>query len=70
MVFLPVGFAHGFLALEAGTTMVYQTTTVHSPAQDAGVHWDGFGFGWPVENPVVSERDQKLPSLAQFKSPF
>jgi len=70
MVFLPVGFAHGFLALEAGTTMVYQTSTVHSPAHDAGVHWDNFGFDWPVENPVVSERDQKFQSLAQFQSPF
>jgi dTDP-4-dehydrorhamnose 3,5-epimerase len=70
MVFIPVGFAHGFLALEDGATMVYQTSTVHSPMQDAGVRWDGFGFDWPVKQPVMSERDQKFPALCDFASPF
>lgn len=70
LLFLPVGFAHGFLALEDVSTMVYKTSTVHSPAHDAGVRWDSFGFGWPVENPVLSERDQKFPALAEFQSPF
>ena len=70
MFFIPVGFAHGFLALEDGATMVYLTSTVHSPAHDAGVRWDSFGFDWPVKNPVMSERDQKFPALRDFNSPF
>lgn len=70
MFFIPVGFAHGFLALEDGATMVYQTSTVHAPAHDAGIRWDGFGFDWPVKNPVMSERDQKFPALREFVSPF
>jgi dTDP-4-dehydrorhamnose 3,5-epimerase len=70
IVFIPVGFAHGFLALEDGATMVYQTSTVHSPAQDAGIVWNSFGFGWPVTNPVVSDRDRTFPALKDFQSPF
>jgi len=70
MFFIPVGFAHGFLALDDGATMVYQTNTIHSPEHDAGVRWDSFGFDWPVNNPVLSDRDQKFPSLRDFSSPF
>lgn len=70
MLFIPVGFAHGFLALDDGATMVYQTSTVHSPAHDAGVRWDSFNFDWPVKTPVLSERDQKFPPLPDFQSPF
>ncbi|MES1180399.1 MAG: dTDP-4-dehydrorhamnose 3,5-epimerase [Verrucomicrobiota bacterium] len=70
MFFIPVGFAHGFLALEDNTTMVYQTSTVHSPAHDAGVRWDSFDFDWPVKNPILSDRDQKFPTLREFNSPF
>ncbi|MEI9959673.1 MAG: dTDP-4-dehydrorhamnose 3,5-epimerase [Limisphaerales bacterium] len=70
MLFIPVGFAHGFLALEDGATMVYQTSTVHSPTHDAGVRWDSFGFDWPMKHPLLSERDKKFPALRDFHSPF
>jgi len=70
LLFIPIGFAHGFLALEDGATMVYQTSTVHSPAQDAGIRWNSFRFDWPVKTPVLSERDRKFPALRDFPSPF
>jgi len=70
ILFIPVGLAHGFLALEDDTTMVYQTSTAHSPAQDTGIVWNSFGFDWPVKNPVLSERDRKFPTLREFQSPF
>jgi dTDP-4-dehydrorhamnose 3,5-epimerase len=70
MFFIPIGFAHGFLSLEDNTTMVYQTSTVYSAPHDAGVRWDSFGFDWPVKNPILSARDQGLPGLAEFSSPF
>ena len=70
MFYIPVGVAHGFLALEDNTVMVYQTSTVHAPASDAGIHWNSIGFDWPVTKPVLSERDQNFPKLAEFNSPF
>jgi dTDP-4-dehydrorhamnose 3,5-epimerase len=70
MLFIPVGFAHGFLALADGTSMLYKTDAVHSPACDAGIAWDSFGFAWPVAKPVLSERDRSFPKWAEFQSPF
>lgn len=69
-MFVPVGFAHGFLALEEQSVMVYQTSTVHSPAHDAGILWDSFGFPWPVPAPIVSDRDRRFPAFRAFDSPF
>jgi dTDP-4-dehydrorhamnose 3,5-epimerase len=70
LLFLPAGFAHGFLALEDNSLVVYLTDTVHSPAHDAGIAWDSFGFDWPVANPILSERDRKFPAWSEFDSPF
>lgn len=70
MLFIPVGCAHGFLALTDGAVMVYQTSTVHTPAQDAGILWNSFGFTWPVTDPVLSDRDRRFPALSEFRSPF
>jgi dTDP-4-dehydrorhamnose 3,5-epimerase len=70
MLFIPSGFAHGFLALDAGSMMVYQTSTVHAPESDAGIHWASFGYDWPVTNAILSDRDRAFPAFADFASPF
>lgn len=70
-VYIPSGFAHGFCVLgEDPAILVYNVTTVHSPPHDTGVSWDSFGFDWPVDAPIVSERDAALPALPEFTSPF
>lgn len=68
--YIPTGFAHGFLSLTDGALMLYKTTTVHTPASDAGLRWDSFGYDWGVTNPIVSARDSAFPALADFKTPF
>ncbi|SPE63354.1 dTDP-4-dehydrorhamnose 3,5-epimerase [Verrucomicrobia bacterium] len=70
VLFIPVGFAHGFLALENDSLMVYKTDAVHDPQRDTGIAWDSFGFKWPVAAPVMSERDRRLGPWLQFSSPF
>ena len=70
MLFIPTGFAHGFLALEDNTTMIYMTDFVHVPARDTGIAWDSFGFDWPVRRPILSDRDQRFPRWSEFHSPF
>ena len=70
MFFISVGFAHGFLSLEDGSVMVYQTSTMHAPECDAGILWNSFGFDWGMADPVINERDQKFPRLDEFVSPF
>jgi dTDP-4-dehydrorhamnose 3,5-epimerase len=64
------GVAHGFLALDDDTVMIYCTTSVHAPESDTGVHWTTISASWPMEPTVVSERDQLLPPLGQYHSPF
>lgn len=69
--FIPAGVAHGFLALENDSVLVYKTTTVHSPCHDAGVRWDSFGFDWQLSGALMlSPPDAALPLLADFASPF
>jgi dTDP-4-dehydrorhamnose 3,5-epimerase len=70
LLFIPEGFAHGFLALDESSFMVYLASPVHSPPQDIGIAWDSIDFQWPVENPILSDRDRNLPALKDFQSPF
>ena len=69
-LYIPVGCAHGFLSTSASSTMFYKVTSVHAPEQDAGVAWDSFGFDWPVDAPLLSDRDRRHPALRDFASPF
>lgn len=64
------GVAHGFLALDDDTVMLYCTTEPHAPESDKGVHWDSIGAAWPMAPDVVSERDKALPPLGSYASPF
>jgi dTDP-4-dehydrorhamnose 3,5-epimerase len=70
MLLIPPGVAHGFLSLVDGATLVYKTTTMHSPVHDAGIRWDSFGFDWGVSAPLVSPRDAAFPPLTGFETPF
>ena len=70
MMFIPAGLAHGFLSLEDDSTIFYQTSTIHSPAHDVGILWNSFGFDWPVQEPVLSERDRGFAGWTDFRSPF
>ena len=69
-LYIPVGCAHGFASVSDESTMFYKVTSVHAAEQDAGIAWDSFGFEWPVEAPILSDRDRKHPSLSDFRSPF
>lgn len=70
-VWIPVGCAHGFLALgESPALLHYSVTTEHSPEDDRGVRWDSFGFDWPDSARLVSERDKALPALSDLPPYF
>jgi dTDP-4-dehydrorhamnose 3,5-epimerase/CDP-3, 6-dideoxy-D-glycero-D-glycero-4-hexulose-5-epimerase len=62
-LFIPKGYAHGFLSLEENTVISYLTTTMHSPDHDHGINWSSIDYCWPTSNPITSLRDQKLPSI-------
>lgn len=70
LVYIPSGLAHGFYVLSANATLVYKTTSVHSPEHDTGIRWNSAGIEWPDTTPVVSARDQAFPALSEFRTPF
>ena len=67
-LFVPEGFAHGFVALEDDTVVTYLMTGEFSPQHDTGVRWDDpdLGIDWPVAAPILSEKDRALPTLRQI----
>ena len=72
-LFVPIGFAHGFLTLEADCEVSYKVSDLYAPECDGGVRWDSVGIDWPMPagtQPELSPKDVKLPSLAEFDSPF
>jgi dTDP-4-dehydrorhamnose 3,5-epimerase len=69
-MYIPRGFAHGFLSLEEESQTFYFVDGVYDAASDTGILYRDAGINWPVENPILSERDLSFPSIHQFQSPF
>jgi dTDP-4-dehydrorhamnose 3,5-epimerase len=71
-LWVPAGFLHGFMTLEADTEIVYKCTDVYAPECDGAVYWDSCGVAWPIEGitPSISEKDEVAQPLSDFKSPF
>jgi len=70
MLYLPPGIAHGFYVMSEKALMLYKVSREYAPEHDKGIRWDSLGIPWPSKSPIVSERDQKFPSFANFVSPF
>ncbi len=66
-LFVPVGFGHGFAVLSEVADVTYQLSSLYDPATEAGIAWDDpdVGVEWPVEKPLLSERDKEAPTLAE-----
>lgn len=71
MMFIPKGFAHGFLALEPGTEFLYKCSDVYSPAHERGILWNDrtLGIRWPkLSVPYrLSDKDTKYPAFAAHR---
>ena len=73
-VFIPRGFAHGFLVLSNTAIVSYKVDNSYAPANDAGIRWDDptLNIQWGVNESevLVSEKDVKLPFFSEFETPF
>ncbi len=72
MMYLPEGFAHAFLSLEDDTVFNYKCTNFYNKQSEDGLLWSDkdLGIEWPVDNPILSEKDLKLGLFKDFVSPF
>ena len=65
-LWIPWGFAHGFLALEEATELLYKTTEFYDPASERIIRWDdpAIGIAWPTSSPIVSAKDAAQAMIA------
>jgi dTDP-4-dehydrorhamnose 3,5-epimerase len=73
-MFVPKGFAHGFVTLEPNTEVLYKVTNFYSPAHDAGLAFDdpelGVDWGLDPAQAILSPKDCRHPRLAQLQLAF
>ena len=70
-LYVPVGFAHGFVTLKPDSEIVYKCTDYYAPETEGAVRWDSCGIEWPLSvDPILSDKDAIAPALADLDSPF
>ena len=71
-LFIPAGFAHGFVTLEPDTEVIYKVDAYYDREADAGIRWDdpALGIEWPAEEALLSDKDRAAPYLADIDAPF
>lgn len=65
-LWIPEGFAHGFVTLEDETEFVYKCTALYEPVLERSVRWNdpALNIAWPVREPMLSAKDAAAPVLA------
>ena len=73
-LWIPEGFAHGFLTLEPNTEVVYKASRYYAPDHDRGLRWNdpALGIAWPITEAeaILSDKDKRQPTLAELPAHF
>jgi dTDP-4-dehydrorhamnose 3,5-epimerase len=66
-IYVPAGFAHGFLALTNSVQFLYKCSDFYDPVDERGILWNdsGLNINWGISSPIISERDSKNPRLGE-----
>jgi dTDP-4-dehydrorhamnose 3,5-epimerase len=69
-LYIPPGYAHGFCVLSEEADVLYHCSDLYDPEDQAGVRWSDpeLAVAWPVAEPLLSERDRALPTLAAARA--
>lgn len=67
-LYIPKGFAHGFVVLSDVAEVIYKVDNIYAPEYEGGLIWNDpdVNILWPIDNPIVSLKDQKLPTLKEL----
>ena len=65
MVYIPEGYAHGYLVLKEDTIVQYKCTNYYDPTSEYGIKWndEDLNISWGIPDPIVSDKDDQLPKL-------
>ena len=71
-VYVPKGFAHGYCTLTDGVIVAYKVDAPYKPKAEGGLRWSdpALGIPWPVDAPIISDKDRSHPTLDELTSPF
>ena len=69
-LYISSGIGHAFMSLEDDSLVMYKVSSEHSSSYDMGIRWDSVNVNWPMENPIISQRDSSFPRIETFNSPF
>ena len=71
-LFIPKGFAHGFLALSEDTIFQYKCDNYYNRDSEQSIIWNdpSLNIPWPCESPIISEKDSNSPAFEYFESMF
>lgn len=70
-LFIPEGFAHGFITRTPDTEIIYKCNAYYAPESDGAIRWDSCGIDWGFDGtPELSAKDAAAPAFADFDSPF
>ena len=71
-LWIPPGFAHGFLTLENDTLFSYKCTNQYSKNHEMDLLWndENLNIDWGIENPIISEKDKRATKFKELNSPF
>ncbi|PCJ86045.1 MAG: dTDP-4-dehydrorhamnose 3,5-epimerase [Flavobacteriales bacterium] len=72
MIWVPIGFAHGFLTTEDNTIFSYKCTQVYNKASEDSIYWNDpdLNINWGIEDPVLSVKDLQAKAFKDFNSIF
>lgn len=72
MLYIPPGFAHGFLVISEECFFSYKCTQFYHQAAEGGLMWNdpALAIDWQVTAPIISDKDSHYPSFEVFQSPF
>ena len=72
LLYVPEGFAHGFCVLSQEADIFYKVNNEYSKEHERGIVWNDptVNISWPIEEPIISDKDNKLPLLKNSDSDF
>jgi dTDP-4-dehydrorhamnose 3,5-epimerase len=64
-IYVPEGFAHGFVVLSEFADVIYKCTDFYAPGDERGIYWadPSIAINWPIKDPILSDKDRECPRL-------